>query len=167
MEAAVLREHGGPEAFEVDEIERPEPGEGETLVRVLACALNHLDIFVRRGMPGVTLPLPHVAGGDIVGVVEAADEGVEQDRLAGTPSERGSGEGLPSTSSLRRRTRSLSGLIRATFTATPRFRSPTARRGACSSCARASSRRRRSSSSVLRAASAWPASSSPPHVGPA
>jgi alcohol dehydrogenase len=78
MQAAVLREHGGPEAFEVEEIERPEPGEGEILVRVLACALNHLDIFVRRGMPGVNLPLPHVAGGDIVGVVEVGDE-----RLAG------------------------------------------------------------------------------------
>ena len=53
MQAAVLREHGGPEKFEVGEIERREPGEGEILVRVLACALNHLDIFVRRGMPGV------------------------------------------------------------------------------------------------------------------
>jgi NADPH:quinone reductase-like Zn-dependent oxidoreductase len=78
MQAAVLREHGGPEAFQVGEIERREPGEGELLVRVLACALNHLDIFVRRGMPGVPLPLPHVAGGDVVGVVERGP-----DELAG------------------------------------------------------------------------------------
>src|SRR3954451_317645 len=72
MHAAVLREHGGPDAFEYAKIERRDPGEAEILVRVLACALNHLDIFVRRGMPGVPLPLPHVAGGDIVGLVEAA-----------------------------------------------------------------------------------------------
>jgi alcohol dehydrogenase len=74
MQAAILREHGGPGAFEHGEIERREPGDDEILVRVLACALNHLDIFVRRGMPGVPLALPHVAGGDIVGVVEAGPD---------------------------------------------------------------------------------------------
>jgi alcohol dehydrogenase len=72
MQAAVVREHGGPEKLEVGELPRREPGPDEVLVRVLACALNHLDIFVRRGMPGVSLPLPHVAGGDIVGRVESA-----------------------------------------------------------------------------------------------
>ena len=56
----------------VGELPRREPGADEVRVQVLACALNHLDIFVRRGMPGVSLPLPHVAGGDIVGRVEAA-----------------------------------------------------------------------------------------------
>src|SRR3954452_16904753 len=82
MHAAVLREHGGPDAFEYAEIERREPQEGEILVRVLACALNHLDIFVRRGMPGLTLPLPHIAGGDVVGrVVEAG--GTEGQELIG------------------------------------------------------------------------------------
>lgn len=73
MQAAILREHGGAEAFEVGEIECPQPDAGEILVRVLACALNHLDIFVRRGMPGVPLPLPHIAGGDIVGIVDAGE----------------------------------------------------------------------------------------------
>jgi alcohol dehydrogenase len=82
MRAAIVREHGGPEAFEYGEIERREPGEGEILVRVLACALNHLDIFVRRGMPGVPLPLPHVAGGDIVGRVESAGS-ASDDALVG------------------------------------------------------------------------------------
>jgi alcohol dehydrogenase len=72
MQAAVIRHHGGPDAFEVGEIEHRQPEESEVLVRVLCCALNHLDIFVRRGMPGVVTPLPHIAGADIVGVVECA-----------------------------------------------------------------------------------------------
>jgi 2-desacetyl-2-hydroxyethyl bacteriochlorophyllide A dehydrogenase len=83
MRAAVLRSHGGPEAFEYGEIERRDPAAGEVLVRVLACALNHLDVFVRRGMPGVPLELPHVSGGDIVGRVEAAAS-PEDEALVGT-----------------------------------------------------------------------------------
>ena len=74
MRAAFVREHGGLEALEYGEIERPRPGPGEVLVRVAACALNHLDIFVRRGMPGVRLDLPHVPGGDIVGWVEESGD---------------------------------------------------------------------------------------------
>jgi 2-desacetyl-2-hydroxyethyl bacteriochlorophyllide A dehydrogenase len=74
MRAVVVHAHGGPEAFEYGDIECPRAGEGQILVRVLACALNHLDIFVRRGMPGVRLALPHVAGGDIVGRVEEAGD---------------------------------------------------------------------------------------------
>jgi alcohol dehydrogenase len=83
MRAAFVREHGGPEALEYGEIERPEPGPGEMLVRVAACALNHLDIFVRRGMPGVHLDLPHVPGGDIVGWVEGCGDETGR-RLVGT-----------------------------------------------------------------------------------
>ncbi|MBV9279914.1 MAG: zinc-binding dehydrogenase [Chloroflexi bacterium] len=76
MRAALIREHGGPQVLELADVERPSPGPGEILVRVGACALNHLDIFVRRGMPGVRFSLPHVSGGDIAGWVEAAgDEG--------------------------------------------------------------------------------------------
>jgi alcohol dehydrogenase len=72
MHAAVIREHGGPDVLELREVERPEPGPGEILVRVGACALNHLDIFVRRGMPGIHFTFPHISGGDIAGWVEAA-----------------------------------------------------------------------------------------------
>lgn len=72
MKAAIVREHGGPGQLEYGELPRREPGPDEVLVRVLACAINHLDIFVRRGMPGVPLPLPHVPGGDIVGRIEVA-----------------------------------------------------------------------------------------------
>jgi alcohol dehydrogenase len=76
MQAAVIRRHGGPEAVELDELARPSPGPGEALVRVGACGLNHLDIFVRRGMPGLPIPLPHVSGGDIAGWVEEVGDDV-------------------------------------------------------------------------------------------
>jgi alcohol dehydrogenase len=72
MKAAIIKEWGGPEAMEYGEIDAPEPRDGQILVKVEACALNHLDIFVRRGLPGVKLDLPHISGGDIVGVVEGA-----------------------------------------------------------------------------------------------
>jgi alcohol dehydrogenase len=46
------------------------------LIRVKACGLNHLDIFVRRGMPGFPVPISFISGGDIAGVVEAVGAGV-------------------------------------------------------------------------------------------
>ena len=70
MQAAVISEHGGPEAMNVGPADRPVPGPDEIIVRVGACGVSHLDIFVRRGMPGVTIPLPHIAGGDVTGWVE-------------------------------------------------------------------------------------------------
>jgi alcohol dehydrogenase len=77
MTAAVIREHGGPDQLHVEQVERPTPGPGELVVRVGACAVNHLDIFVRRGMPGLPIPLPHTSGGDIAGWVEELGEGVD------------------------------------------------------------------------------------------
>ena len=47
------------------------PGPGEVLVRVRACALNHLDLWTRTGLPGRTLPFPHVLGNDIAGEIAA------------------------------------------------------------------------------------------------
>jgi hypothetical protein len=58
MTATLIREHGGPEQLLVETVARPRPGAGEALVRVAACALNHLDIFVRRGTPGIAVQLP-------------------------------------------------------------------------------------------------------------
>lgn len=76
MTAAVIREHGGPETMNVQSADRPVPGSGEIAVRVGACGISHLDVFVRRGMPGVKIPMPHIAGGDVTGWVEALGEGV-------------------------------------------------------------------------------------------
>jgi NADPH:quinone reductase-like Zn-dependent oxidoreductase len=71
MQAAVIRSHGGPDRLVVEQFPRPTFGQGQVLVRVGVCALNHLDIFVRRGMPGLPISLPHIGGGDIAGWVEA------------------------------------------------------------------------------------------------
>jgi NADPH:quinone reductase-like Zn-dependent oxidoreductase len=70
MRAALVTRHGGPENLEYGWAAVPDPPPGWLRVRVLACALNMLDVFVRRGMPGVHLDLPHVPGGDIVGTVD-------------------------------------------------------------------------------------------------
>jgi len=70
MRAVVFREHGGPEKLIYTEVPTPVPGPNEALVRVRACALNHLDIWRRQGLPGVSLPLPHILGCDISGEVE-------------------------------------------------------------------------------------------------
>jgi alcohol dehydrogenase len=71
MRAIVIREHGGREQLRLADVPRPHPGPGQAVVRVHACGLNHLDIFVRRGMPGKHTPLPFISGGDIAGVVDA------------------------------------------------------------------------------------------------
>jgi NADPH:quinone reductase-like Zn-dependent oxidoreductase len=84
MRAALIHEHGGPEVLEVADVERPSPGPGEVLVRVGACALNHLDIFVRRGMPGMRFSFPHVSGGDIAGWVETAGDGADAALIGST-----------------------------------------------------------------------------------
>ncbi len=75
MRAAVVTAHGGPECLEYTRVPVPEPPPSWMRVRVIACSLNMLDVFVRRGMPGVSLDLPHIPGGDVVGVVDKLGEG--------------------------------------------------------------------------------------------
>ena len=70
MKAMLVTRHGGPEVLEMREVPDPVPAAGEVIVRVKAVAMNHLDIWVRKGLPTLTLPLPHVLGCDIAGVVE-------------------------------------------------------------------------------------------------
>lgn len=77
MKAVLIREHGGREKLELADLPRPRPGPGQVVVAVRACGINHLDIFVRRGMPGAATPLPHIGGGDIAGVVDEVGPGVE------------------------------------------------------------------------------------------
>jgi len=76
MRAALFRRHGGPEVMEVGDLPDPVPGPGEVLVRVRAAALNHIDLWLRGGLPALPLTLPHVLGGDICGVVAALGPGV-------------------------------------------------------------------------------------------
>ncbi len=71
MKAIVIPKHGGAEVLQYTDIAQPAPGPTEVLVRVRACALNHLDLWVRRGMPAVQFSLPLVPGSDIAGEVAA------------------------------------------------------------------------------------------------
>ncbi|MBN2133819.1 MAG: zinc-binding dehydrogenase [Sedimentisphaerales bacterium] len=77
MKAAVIHEHGDLDVLRVEEVPEPTPGPGEAVLKVLGAGLNHLDIWVRRGRPGVTLNMPHVLGSDAVGVVVAVGADVE------------------------------------------------------------------------------------------
>lgn len=75
MNAVVFSEHGGPEVLRYTEVPAPTIGPDDVLVHVRACALNHLDIWIRRGLPGISIPLPHILGSDIAGeVVEVGKE---------------------------------------------------------------------------------------------
>jgi NADPH:quinone reductase-like Zn-dependent oxidoreductase len=75
MHAVRFHQHGGPDVLVYEEAPRPEPGARDVLVHVRACAMNHLDIHVRRGIPGIAPPLPHILGSDVAGVV--AETGFE------------------------------------------------------------------------------------------
>ncbi|MGB1585974.1 MAG: zinc-binding dehydrogenase [Thermoplasmatota archaeon] len=76
MRAAFFAEHGDLTKLQVGEVPDPAVGPGDVRVRVKACALNHLDLFVREGWPGLKLDLPHIGGTDLAGVVESIGEAV-------------------------------------------------------------------------------------------
>lgn len=78
MRAIVLHKHGGPEVLQPAELPDPTAGPGQAVVEVRACALNRLDLWVRGGLPGVTVPLPHVLGSDVAGVVRSVGPGVDE-----------------------------------------------------------------------------------------
>ncbi|MXV63466.1 zinc-binding dehydrogenase [Natronorubrum sp. JWXQ-INN-674] len=86
MQAVKITEHGDTDVIEYGEYPDPEVGREEVLVDVKAAALNHLDIWTRRGMPGLDLEMPHIPGSDGAGIVEEVGEGVtrfeEGDRVA-------------------------------------------------------------------------------------
>ena len=72
MKAARIHQFGGPEALIYEDVPDPQPRKDQVMVRVRACSLNHLDIWVRKGLPGVKLP--HILGSDIAGeVAEVGD----------------------------------------------------------------------------------------------
>jgi NADPH:quinone reductase-like Zn-dependent oxidoreductase len=70
VKAVRFHEHGGPDVLKYEEAPDPVPNSDEVLVRVKACALNHLDLWARNGLPNVKIPLPHISGSDIAGTVE-------------------------------------------------------------------------------------------------
>jgi len=74
VKATVFKQHGGPEVLEYTDVPEPTLRANEVIVEVKACALNHLDIFVRNGMPGIEIPLPHILGCDVAGVVREVGE---------------------------------------------------------------------------------------------
>jgi len=76
MRAAIFRETGGPEVVETAEVETPEPGPGEVRIAVRAASMNHLDLWVRRGLP-IETTWPHIGGSDIAGEVESVGPGAE------------------------------------------------------------------------------------------
>jgi NADPH:quinone reductase-like Zn-dependent oxidoreductase len=69
VKAILFHQHGGPEVLQFTDVLDPEPRRNEVLVRVRACALNHLDLWVRRGLPNVPILLPHIPGSDVAGEV--------------------------------------------------------------------------------------------------
>ncbi len=73
MRAVVVTRHGDASVLEAREVADPAPKAGEVVVRVRAVAMNHLDVWVRRGLPTLTLEMPHILGADIAGVVEWSD----------------------------------------------------------------------------------------------
>ncbi|WP_144903039.1 zinc-binding dehydrogenase [Halobellus captivus] len=86
MKAVQFTEHGDRDVIEYGDFPDPEVGRDEALVDVKAGALNHLDVWTRRGLPGLELPFPHVPGSDMAGVVTDVGEDVTRvspgDRVA-------------------------------------------------------------------------------------
>ena len=76
MKALYFKEHGDLDVIQYGDVADPKPGVGEVLVRVRACAINHLDIWVRRGWPGLKLEMPHWCGADVAGEIIELGEGV-------------------------------------------------------------------------------------------
>jgi NADPH:quinone reductase-like Zn-dependent oxidoreductase len=76
LKAILFHKHGGLEVLEYADIPTPQPGPGEALVRLKAAALNAVDIWVRKGWPGLKLQMPHIPGADGAGEVAALGEGV-------------------------------------------------------------------------------------------
>jgi len=60
VKAVLFREHGGPDNLSSEELPMPKIGPQDVMIRVKACELNHLDIWVRQGSPAYAVPLPHV-----------------------------------------------------------------------------------------------------------
>jgi NADPH:quinone reductase-like Zn-dependent oxidoreductase len=76
MKALCFFEHGELDVIRYTDVPEPKPGRGEVLLKIMACAINHLDVFVRRGWPGLKLEMPHWSGADVAGVIAEVGDGV-------------------------------------------------------------------------------------------
>jgi NADPH:quinone reductase-like Zn-dependent oxidoreductase len=76
MKAVVFEKPGGPEVLEYRDVPDPVPGPDEALIEVKACGINHLDLWVRAGLRGLDIQMPHILGNDIVGVVHTVGAAV-------------------------------------------------------------------------------------------
>jgi NADPH:quinone reductase-like Zn-dependent oxidoreductase len=76
MKALCFHQHGDLDVLSYEDVVDPAPTSGEVIVEVKACALNHLDLWVMRGWPGLGLEMPHWGGSDIAGVVVGLGDGV-------------------------------------------------------------------------------------------
>jgi len=81
MNAVLFRQHGGPDVLEYAEVPDPVPQRGEILVRVKACSVNHLDLWIRQGIPAYRIALPHISGCDVAGVVERLGQDVSAPKV--------------------------------------------------------------------------------------
>ena len=72
MRAALFSDYGGPEVIEITDVPIPKPGPGEVRIKVKAASMNHLDLWVRRGLP-IEMPMPHIGGSDVAGIVDATE----------------------------------------------------------------------------------------------
>lgn len=75
MRVACIRAHGGIEEMRLEDWPEPVVGPGQALVQIACCGLNQLDLFVIKGMPGVSIEMPRITGGDIAGTVSAVGAG--------------------------------------------------------------------------------------------
>src|SRR5579863_2898794 len=81
MKAVRIHQFGGPEVLTYEDVPDPKPRKDEVLVRVRACSLNHLDVWVRKGLPGVDLP--HILGSDVAGEIVELGEYVNGFKTGG------------------------------------------------------------------------------------
>ncbi len=76
MKALCFYEHGESDVLRYADVSEPQPKQDEVLLKVKACAINHLDVWVRRGWPGLQLKMPHWGGADVAGIIEGLGKGV-------------------------------------------------------------------------------------------
>lgn len=81
MKAVIFQEHGGIENLVYTDFPMPEVSSNQVLINIKAVALNHLDLFVRKSIPGLNLELPHILGRDIAGIITALGPSIHRFRI--------------------------------------------------------------------------------------